>query len=152
MSLKSSEYLIVQDKKGMVWDLILYIPTLIILALVASQLWYSGNQSFTYLLIFLTTFIFLIAFNRIFKTRLMLLASAPVKLVVSKKAVHLNLKNGDAIDLVKDVRFFADFAGKSFGLVGLDMSGKRKQFVFHKGQFESQSAFDTIKSELRIFK
>ena len=145
-------YTLVPDRRGMYWDLLLYIPTLIALTSVAIQLWYSGNQNFTYLLVFLTTFIFLTAFNRIAKTRLMLLPSAAVAFSVSKQGVDLRLRNGDEITLAKDIRFFSDMAGKSFGLSGVDLSGKRQQFVFHKGQFESEAAFNDAKSALRIFK
>ncbi len=149
---KQTEFVLHQDKKGMMWDLLLYIPTLIALGVVGSKLWYGGNQGLSYLLVFLTTFIFLIAFNRIAKTRMMLLPSSPVKFSVSKKGVTLTLKNGNTIDLVKDVRFFTDFAGKSFGLAGIDMSGSKQQFVFHRGQFASDSEFDSSKSLLRAFK
>lgn len=149
---KETEYTLHQDRKGMMWDLLLYIPTLIALVLVASKLWYGGNERFSYILVFLTTFIFLIAFNRIAKSRMMLLPSAPVKFSVSKKGVTLTLKSGNVIELVKDVRFFTDMAGKSFGLTGIDLSGSKQQFVFHKGQFASQTEFDGSKAQLRIFK
>lgn len=149
---KETEYNLQQDKNGMLWDLVLYIPTLIALGLVASKLWFAGNEGFSYLLVFLTTFIFLIAFNRIAKTRLMLLPSAPVKFSVSKKGVSLTLKSGNVIELVKDVRFFTDMAGKSFGLSGVDLSGGKRQFVFHKGQFGSSADFDGSKAQLRVFK
>ncbi|MDH5259070.1 MAG: hypothetical protein OEX07_13735 [Gammaproteobacteria bacterium] len=146
------DFQLVKDTRGVYWDLALYVPTVIALASVAFQLWYSGNQNFTYLLLFLTTFIALIGFNRIAKTRLMLLASSPVALSVSRKGVSVSLRSGDAVELVNEVRFFSDFAGKSIGLTGLDMSSKRCQFVFHKGQFSDDSTFDAAKAALRIFK
>lgn len=149
---KETEYALQQDKKGMMWDLLLYVPTIIALGLVASKLWFDGNEALTYVLVFATTFIFLIAFNRIVKTRLMLIPSSPVKLAVSKKGVTLTLKSGNVVELVKDVRFFTDFAGKSFGLTGLDLSGSKQQYVFHKGQFASDSDFDGTKAHLRVFK
>jgi len=149
---KETEYTLQQDKNGMVWDLVLYVPTIIALALVASKFWFSGDESFSYLLIFLTTFVFLIAFNRIAKTRMMLLPSSPIKLSVSKKGISLFLKSGDVVELVKDVRFFTDMTGKSFGLAGVDLTGSKKQFVFHKGQFASQTDFDGTKAQLRVFK
>lgn len=149
---KETEFDLQKDKQGVIWDLVLYIPTLIALIIIASKLWYSGNQSFSYMLVFLTTFIFLIAFNRIFKTRLMLLPSAPVKFAVSRKGVVLTLKNNNVIELIKDVRFFTDTVGKSFGLTGVDLTGKKQQFVFHKGQFLSQTDFDASKAQLRAFK
>lgn len=143
---------LVPDKKGVMWDLILYVPTFIFLVAYASKLWFSGNTSFTYVLIFASTLIFLIAFNRIFKTRLMLMGSSPVALNVSRKNVSLELKSGDAADLVKQVRFFADFAGKSFGISGLDLTGKMQKFVFHKGQFATDAEFTDVKSRLAVFK
>lgn len=141
-----------QDKKGVLWDLVLYIPTFIFLLLYAFKLWSSGNSGFTYVLIFASTLILLMAINRIFKTRLMLFSSSPVALNVSKKGVSLELKNQDSVDLVKDVRFFADFAGKSFGISGLDLSGRTQKFVFHRGQFPDDSMYNDAKARLRIFK
>ena len=147
-----NEFILNEDRKGMIWDLALYIPTLIALLVLASKYWYSGDENITYLLVFLTTFIFLIAFNRIFKTRLMMLPTSPVSFSVSKKGVTIGLKNGDHIELVKDVRFFSDMAGKSFGLSGVDLVGTKKQFVFHKGQFADEKQFDSSKARLRAFK
>jgi hypothetical protein len=147
-----SHFQLAKDKKGVIWDLVLYIPTFVFLILYASKLWVSGNTGFTYVLIFASTIILLMAVNRIFKTRLMILPGSPVALNVSKKAVSLELNNSDSIDLVKDVRFFADFAGKSFGISGLDLSGKTQKFVFHRGQFEEESMFNDAKARLRVFK
>ena len=149
---KKSEYTLMKDKKGVLWDLLLYIPTLLILIMIASKLWFDGNQGFTYLLVFLTTIIFLIGFDRIAKTRLMILPTAPVSFAVSKKGVIITLRNGNTIELVKDLRFFTDFAGRSFGLTGVDLSGAKKQYVFHKGQFSDPSEFEGSKAQLRAFK
>lgn len=149
---KETEYRLVQDKQGAVWDLLLYIPTLAVMLLIAFQLWYSGNQEFTYLLVFMSSIVFFIAFNRIAKTRLMFLPSAPIAFTVSKKGVNLTLKSGTEVSLVKDLRFFADLAGKSIGLVGVDLSGAKHQFVFHRGQFPDAVAFDGSKAQLRMFK
>jgi len=146
------EYELIQDKKGVMWDLMLYIPTLIALSIVASKLWFNGDEGIVYLLVFLITFVFFIAFNRIAKTRLMLLPSAPISFSVSKKRISVTQRNGNTIDLVKDVRFFTDFAGKSFGLTGVDLGGNKQQYVFHKGQFASESEFNDSKAQLRIFK
>ena len=143
---------LVKDQKGAIWDLILYVPTVLVLSLLSFQFWFSGNQSFTYILAFLTTFIFLIGFNRIAKTRLMILSSAPVSFSVSKQGVSLSLRSGDTIDLSKDVRFFSDFAGKSIGLAGVDLEGRKRQFVFNRGQFPSATVFDDAKASLRVFK
>lgn len=149
---QKTEYNLIQDKKGAIWDLILYVPTIGVLMLISSQLWYSGNQTFSYMLVFMTTIVFFIAFNRIAKTRLMFLPSAPIAFSVSKKGVNLTLKSGATIDLVKDLRFFADMAGKSIALVGVDLSGSKHQFVFHKGQFSDAADFDGSKAQLKIFK
>ena len=149
---QKTEYSLVQDKKGAIWDLLLYVPTIAVLILIATQLWFSGNQTFTYLLVFMTTIVFFIAFNRIAKTRLMVLPTAPIAFAVSKKGVILTLKNGTKIDLVKDLRFFADVAGKSIALVGVDLGGAKHQFVFHKGQFSDHTDFDGSKAQLKMFK
>jgi len=149
---KEFHYELIQDKKGMYWDLLLYIPTVVILALLSAQLWYSSNQNFAYLLVFLTTFIALIGFNRIAKTRMMILPQAPIAFAVSKKGVSLTLRNETVVELAKDVRFFSDFAGKSFGLTGIDMFGKKQQFVFNRGQFAAEGEFNDAKAALRAFK
>jgi len=147
-----NEFNLVEDRKGLIWDLVLYIPTIIALLVLASKYWFAGDENITYLLVFLTTFIFLIAFNRIFKTRLMMLPTSPISFSVSKKGVSIALKNGISVELVKDVRFFTDVAGKSFGLAGIDLEGVKKQFVFHKGQFVDDEQFDGSKARLRAFK
>lgn len=152
MMAQETEYQLVQDKRGAIWDLLLYIPTLGVMILIAFQLWFSGNKELTYLLIFMTTIVFFIAFNRIAKTRLMYLPSAPVAFSVSKKGVSLRLKNGTVVSLVKDLRFFADLAGKSIGLVGVDLGGAKHQFVFHRGQFDDDVKFDRSKAQLKMFK
>ena len=146
------EFELFQDKKGVYWDLLLYIPTVIALLSVAFQMWYAGNEGFTYMLIFLTTFIVLIGFNRIAKTRLMVVGSSPVAFDVSKKGVAIRLRSGAVADLQSDVRFFSDLAGKSFGLTGQDLEGKKRQFVFHKGQFQNENVFNDAKASLRVFK
>jgi len=56
------------------------------------------------------------------------------------------------VSLAKEVRFFSDYAGKSFGLTGVDMSGKKRQYVFHRGQFESQAIYDDALASLRVYK
>lgn len=152
MSATQSVFNLQEDRRGLIWDLVLYVPTIIALSILAFKYWYSGDENFSYLLVFLTTFICLIAFNRIFKTRLMILPSSPISFSVSKKSVEIGLKSGSSVELVKDVRFFTDVAGKSFGLTGIDMEGAKKQFVFHKGQFIDEMQFDGSKAVLRAFK
>jgi hypothetical protein len=148
----TSRFELIQDKKGAAWDLALYVPTIIALISVASKLWYSDNQNFTYLLVFLTTLIALIGFNRIAKSRLMIVGSSPIALDVGRHSVNIELRSGSRTELVKEVRFFSDFAGKSFGLTGIDLAGKKASFVFHKGQFASDGAFNDVKALLRVFK
>lgn len=134
------------------WDLALYLPTVVALLSIGMQMWYGGNQNMAYLLVFLSTFFFLIGFNRIAMTRLMLLPGAPVAVEVSKQAVSLLLRSGTRVDLIKGVRFYADYAGKSFGLTGMDSSGKHRRFVLHRGQFPEKAQFDDALSRLRVFK
>lgn len=140
---------LVQDHKGMVWDLLLYVPTVAILASLAANFWYGDDQNLAYLLYFLTCFFFIVGFNRIFKTRLMLLPSAPVCLEVSEQIVGLVQRNGARIDLVKKLRYYSDFAGRSFGISGLNGAGKQLQFVFHKGQFATMSQYNSAQEALK---
>jgi hypothetical protein len=147
--LETTRFDLVQDRKGMVWDLLLYIPTVAILASLAANFWYAGDQNLAYLLYFLTCFFFIVGFNRIFKTRLMLLPSAPVCLEVSGKNVGLVQRNGARIDLVTKLRYYSDFAGRSFGISGLNGAGKQLQFVFHKGQFATVSQYASVQEALK---
>jgi hypothetical protein len=146
----NEEYMLEQDRKGMVWDLLMYVPTVAGLGVVAFMFWFDQNQSLAYLLFFLSCFFFIQAVHRILG-RLMLLPTAPITLDVSKERVALKLRNSEKIELVKDLRYFSDFAGKSFGLTGIDMNGKKRQYVFHKGQFIDEAAFKNIGDNLKIF-
>jgi hypothetical protein len=47
---------------------------------------------------------------------------------------------------MKDIRFFADQAGKSFGLTGLDAMGSKRQYVFHRKQFTEEDFMAVIKA------
>lgn len=140
---------LVPDHKGMVWDLLLYVPTVFALVLLASKLWFGGDTNLAYLLSFLASFFFIAGANRILKTRLMLLPTAPTAIEVGKQTARLILRNGEQVNLVKELRFYSDFAGRSFGLAGLDGTGKRLQFVFHKGQFPGESGYKTVLEALR---
>jgi hypothetical protein len=64
----------------------------------------------------------------------------------------VELKGGERVDLVKNVRFFPDYAGKSFGLSGMDLAGKQRQFVLHRGQFADPAAFQRLREALASFK
>ena len=147
-----SRYSLVRDRKGMIWDLLLYVPTVIALSSIAFKLWYDGNRAFAYVLSFMASFFFIVGMNRILTTRLMLLPSSPIALATAKQQLTVMLRNGGRVDLAKEVRFYPDFAGKSFGLSGMDISGKRHQYVFHRGQFADESVFKELCSELNIYK
>ena len=136
----------------MIWDLLLYVPTVAALALISFKLWFSGNKGFAYLLCFMASFFFIVGLNRILTTRLMLLPSSPVALESAKQQLTVMLRNGGRVDLAKEVRFYPDYAGKSFGLSGMDLSGKRRQFVFHRGQFADVEVFKELCSTLNIYK
>jgi hypothetical protein len=83
--------------------------------------------------------------------RMLLLPSAPVAIDVSKQRVVVETRNGKRAELVKNVRYYPDYAGKSFGLVGMDLNGARKQFVFHRGQFSEADAFKRISTTLKVY-
>lgn len=146
-----AQFDLVQDRKGMVWDLLLYIPTVIALASISASFWYGDDHNMGYLFFFLTCFFFIAGFNRIFKTRLMLLPSAPISLKVEEQSLGLVQRNGVRVDLVKNLRCYADYAGKSFGISGLDGSGKQLQFVFHRGQFASPDQYNSAREILKRY-
>jgi hypothetical protein len=132
---------LVADKNGMLWDFLLYVPTVIALAFISLSLWYDDDHNTSYLFLFLTCFFSIAGFNRIFNTRLMLFSTSPVSLVVEGQSLVLFQKNGTPVSLVKNLKYFPDYAGKSFGVSGIDGEGRRLQFVFHKGQFASVEKF-----------
>jgi len=143
----------VPDRKGMLWDLLLYVPTVAALASIGAKLWYGGDKNLAYLLCFLASFFLIAGSSRILKTRLMLLPSAPVALELNKQYIRLEQRDGKVIDLVKEQRFYSDYSGRSFGISGLDGRGERLQFVFHKGQFQDASQYDgTVETLRRYFK
>lgn len=149
---KAESYHLAPDRRGAMWDALLYIPVVILLASYAAKTWYSGDQTFAYILVFLASFIFLIGANRILGTRLMLLPASPRALELGKKSVAVTLKGGERVELVKDLRYFPDYAGKSFGLVGMDLAGKKRQYVFHRGQFAQPAGFQDLRSHLSVYK
>lgn len=140
---------LVADRKGVVWDLLLYVPTVVVLALMAAKRWYADDHELAYLLYFLSCLFLIIGFNRIFKTRLMLLPSAPISVEVSGQNVSLLQRNGVRLDLVKKIKYYADYAGRSFGISGLDGVGKQLQFVFHKGQFATVDQYKSFQDALK---
>ncbi len=150
---KCETYALVPDKRGAVWDLILYVPVIILLVLMSLQFWYGGQyQWVSYLLVFSATYIGLIGFNRVAGSRLMISASSPLDLTLDKKRISVKTKGGDHVELVGEVKFFPDHAGKTFALTGVDMAGKKRQFVFHRGQFEDEAMFKDIRSRLGVYR
>ncbi|HLA74409.1 MAG TPA: hypothetical protein VJM76_00670 [Gammaproteobacteria bacterium] len=144
-------YRLLQDRKGLLWDLLLYVPTVVVLGMLGLKLWYGTNPQWAYVLFFMASFFFIAGANRILKTRLMLLPAAPVTLEPSKDRVRLELRNGEKIDLVKGVRYYPDSQGKSFGLSGMDVLGRRLQFVFHRGQFADDAAYQEVSNVLKVY-
>lgn len=140
-----------QDKTGMYWDLALYVPTVVFLASISLKMWFSADKNWSYLLMFLASFFFIAGANRILKSRMMLVPTAPVSIDADKQRILCGLRNGEQVELVKGVRYFPDFAGKSFAITGLDMSGKKCQYVFHRGQFEDEAEYKELREFLRIY-
>ena len=143
------QFNLVADRKGVTWDLLLYIPTVIALASIATSFWYGDDHNMGYLFYFLTCFFFIAGVNRIFKTRLMLFPSAPISFSVKELQIELTQKNGTKVSLIKNIKYYSDYSGKSFGLSGLDGQGKQQQFVFHKGQFGAVEEFDSAQTLLK---
>ncbi len=143
------QFELIPDRKGVVWDLMLYIPTVIALGSIAASFWYGQDQNMAYVFLFLTTFFLIAGVNRVFKTRLMLFPSSLTTLTLTEQSINLMQRNGQAISLVKGQKFYSDYAGKSFGISGIDGSGKQLQFVFLKGQFMSPEKFEAAKEALR---
>jgi hypothetical protein len=104
-----------------------------------------------YLLSFLASFFFLVGANRILKTRLMLLPTAPVRIDLDSDSVSIVQRSGASADLVKEQRVFPDFSGRSFGLSGLNREGRRLQFVLHRAQFADDAAYAAVQEALQRF-
>jgi len=139
------------DKSGVIWDLILYVPTVGFLLLIGLRYWFSSDSELMGEgLMFLGFFFFIVAANRISR-RLLLMPSSPVGLDIRKEHIAMLLKNGEKRLLMRDIRFFSDKAGKSFGLTGMDERGSKQQYVFHKGQFDVES-FDKACKALAFYK
>jgi len=143
-------YTLLQDRKGVTWDAMMYVPTVAGLGAGAFMFWYDENQNLAYLLFFLACFFFYQGVHRVLG-RLLMLPQSPVSLEVSKQRVAMVMRNGEVVELVKNVRYFADHAGKSFGLTGMDMMGAKRQYVFHKGQFADDAAFASAMGALKAF-
>jgi len=135
------------DKVGVIWDLALYIPTVAVLLLWGLKLWYAGGDQLWvgYGLMFLGCFFAMVGGGRVMK-RLLIHPMAPVSLDINRERVKMKLKGGQNTSLLKDIRFFADQAGKSFGLSGTDATGSKRQFVFHRKQFEEDDFMAAVKA------
>ncbi len=147
--MSDTRFSLVRDRKGMMWDLLLYVPTVVALLSMVVKFWYGGNTSLAYLFSFLASFFFIAGTNRILKTRLMLLPTAPIAIEIGNQVTRIIMRNGEHVELVKDLRIYADYSGRSFGLAGLDKLDQRLQFVFHKGQFSSIKDYQAIQEMLR---
>jgi len=140
------------DKAGVIWDLVLYVPTVGFLLLWGLKLWYAADDQawMGYGLMFLGFFFLMVGGTRVMR-RLLFHPASPVALDINRERIRLTLKNGDVIALVKGIRFFTDYAGKSFGLTGTDNQGAERQFVFHRMQFDEAVYGDVVKA-LEIYK
>ena len=152
MGSATHKYTLQQDRRGMIWDLLLYVPTVGALFGIGAKLWYSPSQDWAYLLFFMGSYFLFVAVNRVLKTRLMALPSAPVAIELAKECVRVSLRSGSTADLVKNVKFFSEIGGKTFAITGLDLTGKQQQHIFHVGQFADVSAYNDAKSRLAIYR
>ena len=139
-----TRYTLCRDYRGMFWDALLYVPTVAALATFAVSSWYGDKVSTAYVLGFLACFFLIAGANRILTTRLMWLPSAPVAIETRANAADLILKSGDIVKLQRDLKLYRDRSGRSFGLTGVSEQGKRRQFIFHRGQFTQDSDFQAV--------
>jgi len=151
MAIKEKRCVLQQDKNGMWWDLALYVPTVVFLLSIALKFWYSSNQDWTYILLFAATYFFIAGASRILKVRLMVLPASPIVFDVNKQRILLELRGKDKVELVKNVRYYADFVGKSFAISGMDLSGRKKQYVFSRGQFANDAEFSELRDFLKMY-
>ena len=135
------------DYAGTLWDLLLYVPTVGFLILTGMKFWYGGgdNEWLGYVLMFLGFFFLMVGTTRVMR-RLLVTPSSPVDMDINKERIKFKLKNGKVLHLLKEIRYFPDHAGKSFGLTGVDEFGAKKQFIFHKKQFDVSVYPDVIKA------
>lgn len=140
----ATRYTLRRDFHGMFWDALLYVPTVTALSVFSLSSWYDGKTSMAYLLAFLACFFLIAGANRILTTRLMWLPSAPVAIEARPDAADLILKSGETIKLRRDLKLFRDRSGRSFGLTGMSEQGMKRQFIFHRGQFNQDADFQAI--------
>ncbi|HWQ95208.1 MAG TPA: hypothetical protein VN418_06900 [Gammaproteobacteria bacterium] len=147
-----TRYVLQRDRQGVLWDLLLYVPTVVVLGLLGLKMGYGENPSVAYILYFMASFFFIAGANRILKTRLMWLPTSPVAIETSHEQVRLELRNGERVQLVKDVRYYSDTQGKSIGLSGKDVMGQPRQFILHRGQFQDAATFKEVREALAVYK
>lgn len=139
------------DYKGLMWDALLYVPTVAFLLLWGLKMWYSpDDQLIGYGLMFLGFFFLMVGGGRMLR-RMLLMPTVPVALDVNKERIAMRLKNGEQGLLMRDIRFFSDHAGKSFGLTGINERGAKQQYVFHKGQF-TEADYAALTKALEVYK
>ena len=92
--MSEKQFKLVPDQKGVVWDVLLYVPTVIALASIATSFWFGEDHNLGYLFYFLTCFFVIAGVNRIFKTRLMLFPTSPIAIVLADQTIGLEQKNG----------------------------------------------------------
>ena len=143
-----TRYTLCRDYYGMLWDALLYVPTVSALGVFAVSSFYGDKVPVAYLLGFLACFFLIAGANRILTTRLMWLPTAPVAIETGPNAADLILKSGEVIRLRRDLKLFRERSGRTFGLTGLNEQGKRCQFVFHRGQFRQDSDFQAVMNSL----
>jgi len=132
------------DKRGVIWDLVLYIPTVGFLLLWGLKMYFGSEDNIiAYVLLSLGFFFLFVGFNRVSK-RMLWTPKSPVGLDVDSKRVLMQTQNGETMSLRKDVRFFRDTAGKTFAITGLDSRGEKQQLIFYRGQFPSTQAYDDM--------
>jgi hypothetical protein len=144
----ATRYTLCRDHRGVFWDALLYVPTVSALAAFAIGSWYDNKVPAAYVLGFLACFFLFAGANRILTTRLMWLPGAPVAIETRPNAVDLILKSGAVLKLERDLKLYRDRSGRSFGLTGVSDHGKRRQFVFHRGQFPSDGDFQAVMNGL----
>ena len=137
-------YTLCRDYHGILWDALLYVPTVTALGVFAVSSWYDDKVPVAYLLGFLACFFLIAGANRILTTRLMVLPSAPIAIETGPNAADLILRSGEIIRLRRDLKLYREQSGKTFGLTGLDEQGKRCQYVFHRGQFRQDNDFQAV--------
>jgi hypothetical protein len=137
-------YTLRRDYRGLFWDALLYVPTVTALAFFAIGSFFDDKVPIAYVLGFLACFFLFAGANRILTTRLMWLPSAPVAIEVRPNAADLILRSGETIRLRQNLKLYRDRSGRSFGLTGVSDLGVRKQFIFHRGQFDQDGDFQAV--------